>query len=225
MPIHIASKHLSVSCSVLRNSLKRHGIRKWPYRYLQRLDRQIKFLRNMEIELQKPSELLNDNLKATSSTRRMIEALVKRKEELENHPELLGEQEEVETTPQEIQFLICNSQEASMEDVSTSICTEVCCPYNSDPYNLPKDRANLTWEEAQVADETCFDRRIGSVNQSEKVNIEHSQRTEDPCRTFVELLIELGEAGIQNLKPATILDLATTYYAKSLLLERKSSQT
>ncbi|GJD08077.1 hypothetical protein Gasu2_23880 [Galdieria sulphuraria] len=234
-PIHIASKELSVSCSLLRNSLKSYGIQKWPYRYFQRLDRAIAFLKNMEIEQRKHKNEMGVNVKRINGIRRMTEVFIQKREELEYHPELLSirEQEELETTPQKIEFLISNSLEASVEDASsdsksTQRKTEggKCHAFNTGSKYYTSDFENF--ENFQTfnpdKDISSYISRVESKKDECNLNFQKQQRMEDPCRTFAEFLIKLGEEGIRNLQPSTILDLAKTYYSESLRLEGVNCQ-
>lgn len=76
----------------------------------------------METEQQGQSKQSHGDIKRTTNIRRMIDLLVGRIEQLQNHPELLSltEQEELEITSQKMGFLISNSFEGSVEDVSSS---------------------------------------------------------------------------------------------------------
>ncbi|GJQ14877.1 hypothetical protein GpartN1_g6668.t1 [Galdieria partita] len=226
-PIHIASKELSVSCSLLRSSLRSYGIRKWPYRYLQRLDKVINFLKDLQVEQDEHNNEMSDNGKRVSSIRRKIEVLVQRKQELEKHPELLGvrEQEEFEITPQNIEFLVSNSLEASVEDTSSdNICAgqknEIadCHGFSTSTNYHLTSLDNFENPEAFIPDKSrnCHTLKMEIERNPCNLNYQKSQWIEDPCRTFTEFIIKLGEEGIRNLQPSTILDLAKTYYSESL---------
>eukprot|EP00871_Galdieria_phlegrea_P002870 jgi/Galph1/3584/GphlegSOOS_G2281.1 len=227
-PIQIAPKELSTSSNALRKSLKLHGINKWPYRYLQRLDRLINFLSSMELE-QRNTQKDYENFIKTNITRRRIETL-----ELERLPELLGlrEQEELNITLQKIEFMISNTLQVSMEAMSSN--------KENEEINKNKDVNRSDYEIQNFTSNTRhFEMNSNPIIQMGHTNYstprEEDERNlsneaywrqtvglEDPCRTFTEFLIKLGEAGIRNLQPSTILDLAKTYYSESLRLEKMS---
>jgi len=198
-----AAKELGVCSTVIKNVCRKYGIRRWPYRKIQSINRLIEYLEQQLLEDSKGEKVLGDEKKKRLVNE--LRRLQRQKDRFQAFPESAGEQdvgdeepeddEEEENTLNESKLdYQSNESLGSFDTLERTISTEetqqlfhdsfpVAAASEADVNRTTTDQSPIFQEEPFYHTSTSLS-DLGEVKDSQQFHLYSSQYLSDSCLDF-----------------------------------------
>ncbi|KAK4528169.1 hypothetical protein GAYE_SCF51G6103 [Galdieria yellowstonensis] len=199
-PMAEASKELGICLTVIKSSCRAHGIPRWPYPEIQRIQSTLEHLR----ELLDSKEVITFRDEERFQLENRYQILQKQKQILERHPESLNKGEEWNQSTQQVENNLKSTKTKRIENADDQMVQNSHNMLSHITSNEQEDSSSTFLSHTCTNFGTCMEQ----FNDS---RLQHM----DPCFVFLKFILRIGVRGVRLMGPEIVTELAKVFYSAS----------